>query len=140
MLMPDSSWYPWKLCLIKYELDINVSVYLNKSDLNISCLQETMEKLTEINTFWIRKTTFFPHFWSDQCFKGTVVNRAFLSLHEGSLERTLTEIASLLTQLSDIAPSGAISRIKCRVSDELWAWSLTGAVHMSNEAYFNFIS
>ena len=62
MTMPDLQRYPWKLCLIKYELDINVFVSLNclflcKSDLRIACLWEAMEKLTEMITIRVRKTT-----------------------------------------------------------------------------------
>ena len=37
-----------------------------------------------------RNLRYFLHFCSDKGFKGTVVNRALLSLHEGSLEITLT--------------------------------------------------
>ena len=64
MTMPDLQRYPWKLCLIKYELDINVFVSLNclflcKSDLRIACLYEAMEKLTEMITLRVRKTTVF---------------------------------------------------------------------------------
>ena len=32
----------------------------------------------------------FPHFWSDQGFEGTLVNRTLPSVHEGSLKITLT--------------------------------------------------
>ena len=31
-----------------------------------------------------------PHYWTDNCYKETVVNRTLLSLHEGSCEITLT--------------------------------------------------
>ena len=55
--MPDLQRYPWKFCLIMYELDIKVFFFklfdlrfLCESDLHISCLLEAMEKLTEMNT------------------------------------------------------------------------------------------
>ena len=54
-------------------------LFLCKSYLRISCLEETTEKFTEINTFQVGKA-----------FKGTVVNRALSSLRGGSLEITLT--------------------------------------------------
>ena len=51
-----------------------------------------MEKLTEINTFQVRKTTVYSYFFIRLRlrYKGTVVNRALPSLHGGSLEITLT--------------------------------------------------
>ena len=63
--------YPLKRCLIKHKLVSHVFVYVQivyfhlgflfKSDLRISSLQEIMEKITEINTFRVMKTTFsFP--------------------------------------------------------------------------------
>ena len=47
-----------------------------------------MEKLTEINTYRVRKTTVSL---SDKGFKGTVVNRALPSLHGGLLEIRLIQ-------------------------------------------------
>ena len=46
-------------------------------------LAYTMEKLTE-------KCCYLSHLWSDQAFKGIVVNQALTSLHVGSLKITLT--------------------------------------------------
>ena len=48
--MSDLQRYPKKLCLIKYELDINVFV-----SLNCLFLFEVGKKLTEINTFRVKK-------------------------------------------------------------------------------------
>ena len=50
--------------------------FLCESDLRISCLQEAMEKLALYES---EKRQYLPHSLSDQCFKGTVVNRALLS-------------------------------------------------------------
>ena len=57
MTMLDLLRYIWNLCLIKYELDINVFVSLNclfsftvTSDLRISCLSEAMNKLAQVNS------------------------------------------------------------------------------------------
>ena len=61
-------------------------------------ISETMEKLTAINNFRVRKTTISSTFWSDQDFKGTVVNRALLSLPGGSREITLTFHVVFLVQ------------------------------------------
>ena len=36
------------------------------------------------------KRRYLPHFWSDQGFEGTLVNRTLPSVHEGSLKITLT--------------------------------------------------
>ena len=53
-----------KRCLIKYNLDLNFCIvyfhlwFPRKSDLRISCLQETIEKLSELTTFRIGKFTF----------------------------------------------------------------------------------
>ena len=46
-----------------------------------------MEKLNILES---GQRQFLPHFLSDLSFKGTVVNRALLSFHGGSLEITLT--------------------------------------------------
>ena len=50
-----------------------------------------MEKLTEINTYRVRKTTVSSTSVSDKGFKGTVVNRALPSLHGGLLEIRLIQ-------------------------------------------------
>ena len=50
-------------CLIKYKLDIHVFVYfiyfllwfLCECDFRISCISGTKEKLSELNTFQVRK-------------------------------------------------------------------------------------
>jgi len=49
-------------------------------------LLEALEKTSKLNTFWVRKLQYLPHFY----FKGTAVNWAFSSLHGGSLIFTLT--------------------------------------------------
>ena len=96
MTMPDLQRYLKKLCLIKYELDINVFVSLNflflfvflcRRYLRFYSLSEAMKIFTEINTPPVRKTT-LSRFLSDKGFKGTIVNREW-SLHEGSFNITL---------------------------------------------------
>ena len=47
--MPDLQRYPWKLCLIEYELDIRVLVW--ESNFRISWLSKVTEELSELNTF-----------------------------------------------------------------------------------------
>ena len=49
-----------------------------------------MEKITEINTYWVRKTMISSTFLIRLGFKGTVVNRALPFLHGRSLKITLT--------------------------------------------------
>ena len=56
-------------------------LFLYKSDLRISCIQESMEKLADLNTFLARKRT-SSVFLSDQDLKGTVVNCALSCLRE----------------------------------------------------------
>ena len=96
--MPDLQWFPWKLCLIKDELDINVFVSLN-------CLfsfavspqkwlafrvKEAMEKLAEMNTFRVVKTTVSSTFLIRFMFKGYRWKLDMASLEiETSLEITL---------------------------------------------------
>ena len=64
MAMPDLQRYPEKLCLLKYKIYISVICFckfylwvLCESDMRISCKKEAMEKLAEVNTFRVRKTT-----------------------------------------------------------------------------------
>ena len=52
-----------------------------------SPLQEKKWELSEIN---LEKRRYLSHYRSQKGFKGTVVNQALPSLHEGSLENTLT--------------------------------------------------
>ena len=44
----------------------------------------------KLTLFEYRKQLYLPHFWSDQGFKGTVVNQALQSFNGGSLDTTLT--------------------------------------------------
>ena len=68
MTMPDLQRYLEKLCLISYELDRSMFIIL-KAD-------------------YFQNRQYFRHYWSYKGFKGTVVNRALLSLHGRSLEIT----------------------------------------------------
>ena len=63
---------------------------LISSILCLSCLLEALEKTSKLNTLRVRKRRYLPHFWLDNSFKGTVVNRAFSSLHGGLLIFTHT--------------------------------------------------
>jgi len=74
MAVPDLQRYPWKLCLIKYELHINVFVsYFHLRFLcEIPCKLDAMVKS--------EKRRYLPHFFSDKGFKGTVVNLTMPSL------------------------------------------------------------
>ena len=51
-------------------------------------LQENFQELSELNT--LEKRPYLPHYWSDKGFKDRSLNRKMPSLHEGSLEKTLT--------------------------------------------------
>ena len=45
------------------------------------CISGFSAKVTNgLDTFWVRKRKYLPHFWSDKGFKGTIVNRV-LSLN-----------------------------------------------------------
>ena len=44
----------------------------------------------KMNSLKKQKNAYLIHTWSDEAFKGTVVNRTMSSLHGGSLEITLT--------------------------------------------------
>ena len=57
MASPDLQGHPWKLCLIKYDLNIHVFVSSNCSfsfaiSPHFLRLYEAMEKLSELNTYW----------------------------------------------------------------------------------------
>ena len=89
MVMTDSQRCPEKLCLFKYEIEINVYNlqtdyfqlrFLYQSDLRL----KNLKKLSESNTVEASK--------NDRYFKVTVVNRALPSLHLGYLEITLTSL------------------------------------------------
>ena len=79
MAMSDLQRYRHKLCLFKFELDINDFV----SNLFIFICGFTVHKLTEINFL---SQNIFPTFLIRLGFKGTVVNQTLPSLHKGSLE------------------------------------------------------
>jgi len=79
--MPDSQRYPWKHCLVKYELDITVLI------LKTDYFQLGLGKHTEIiKTKGLGKRQHLPHFWSDKGFKGTLVNQTLPSLQGESLK------------------------------------------------------
>ena len=56
------------------------------------------EKIRRINTnkHYSEKRQYLPYFWSENGFKGTVVNLALPSLHGGSLEITRTIVVNIL--------------------------------------------
>ena len=65
--MPDLQRYLLKFCLIKYELFMYIFSsfhlqFLFVSGLRISCLYEETEKLLELKTFRVRKTTIYSIF------------------------------------------------------------------------------
>ena len=74
------------LCLIKYELYISMFIIFNCGfSTKVSTefpAQENMQKWSEFNTYKPRKvtSTLLLHYWSDNGFKGTIVNQAFPSL------------------------------------------------------------
>ena len=86
--MSASQQYPLKLCLTKYELDINVYdlknycfqlfVLYNKKVSWVILLQENIQELSELNHFELRKKTLTPSLLiRDKGFMDTVVNIAF---------------------------------------------------------------
>jgi len=60
MSMPDSQRYPLQICLIKHKLEIHFFIFhlqlwfSCKCDWVMSCLLETMKKLSELTTFRFR--------------------------------------------------------------------------------------
>jgi len=60
----------------------------------ICCLQESMEKFTEINTVQVRKFPDSSTFSSALSFKIAVVNLVMLALHGGSPKISLTVLLS----------------------------------------------
>ena len=73
MKIADSQWYPWKLCLIKYELDFDVYNFrllvLYKSDLCI-LLQEMILELSELNILKLREATISSKYLIKSRFQG----------------------------------------------------------------------
>jgi len=81
---------PLKDCLIKYELDIHVFVYLNcyfhcgfAAKITFIVVKINGE-IISVETFIVRKTTISFIFLSNQGSKDTIVNPALSSLHGGS--------------------------------------------------------
>ena len=107
--MPDFQRFPWKHCLIKYELYINVFI-------SLICLFSVAVSLRKLlahflfmrsngngethtrkkNTFRVRKTTVFHIYYQIRVFQGTGENRTLPSLQRGLLEIKLTVPLSTL--------------------------------------------
>ena len=91
--MPHLYLYPWKLCLVKFELDIHVFDVENLFWFAVSLKKWLthffLKRMTgEIKNFNTQKNDISFHiFWLDFGFKCIVVNR---TLHGGSLEIALT--------------------------------------------------
>ena len=90
MAMPDLQWYPWKVFLIKYELDI--FVYFKLFNLicgfsaKVICAFLFYKKQWRNKHFSSQKNDGFFHILMRLGFKGSVVNRALSSMHRGSLK------------------------------------------------------
>ena len=91
--------YPLKLCLIKYDLFINVYNFENwlfsiwGFSTKVTCaflLQENMSELSKIKTCKLRKSQYLPNDGSKKVFNGTIVNQTFSYFQGGSLEFTNT--------------------------------------------------
>ena len=80
---------PFKLCLIKNELDINVFVSFTGSLRKWLVHFLPRRSIEKINIFRVSNRRYLPHFWN-LFFKGTVLNRAMSFLHRWSLKITLT--------------------------------------------------
>ena len=75
--------FPWlKLCLIKYELLLNVWNFAY-----LFLLVVSVQKWLILNTFNLDERQYLPHFWSD---KNAVVNAKFQSLLGGSHQIPMT--------------------------------------------------
>ena len=85
--LPDQVWIRHS-CLFIFKLFIFISDFSAKW-LAYFLLIKALGKLTETKTLWVRKNEVIFHSF-DQIFKGNVVNRAFSSLHGGSLQSTVT--------------------------------------------------
>ena len=96
MSMPDDSrHYPIKLCLIKYELEINVNNFKNRFFQLWVLFNNYLRVYSAGNLYIIvrnkhyiqalKKLQYFPHLIQDKGFKGTVVNGALPSFHEITL-------------------------------------------------------
>ena len=89
--MPDSQRYPLKLCMIKYELEIN---FYNLEELLFSIVhlycRKTIRNFENEKLLNREKRQYLPYYWSTKGFKATVENSTFPYLHGGPLEITLT--------------------------------------------------
>ena len=106
--------------LIKHELDIQVQFFFH-----LRCLCKC-DLLIWSNWNFIRIKTLFEsakrHLWSDFGLKGTFENPAFPSLHEVSLENTLTVPIRVIKKTENWVPIFCFFLLS--TSDYLWLISL----------------
>ena len=93
--IPDLQRYPCNLCLIKYELDINVFVSLNclfslRYPAKVICAFPFSQETHRNKHNSSQKNDGIFHIFSVKGFKGTVVIRALSSLYIGSPNITLS--------------------------------------------------
>jgi len=72
-----------------FELDINVYYFENWLFSVVVSLQRRAHFYHRKTWYMNFKPEFLPHYWSDNDFKGTIVNRTLPSLHRESIKITL---------------------------------------------------